>query len=282
MAEILRQRFIKGAPAKYRYVVAVMLTLTFAVTQLDEVRGFLHAGGMSAPDFLFSGVLPALALNSVLTYVAFNGSLSALLLLRGTYSLAPVFMPILPRLNSAAWAVIECVMLFLTALIYHSGMNRQRRQTARKVKRQGRYQKQPLALSVVTVTLAALMIVFNLRAFGYFPVVVHSGSMAGEIDTGSVVIVEKLTPDEVLGSVKQGDVIHFTRGNVEIIHRVIQFDYNAAGERVYFTKGDANEVADTAPVEQGQVLGISRLGVRYIGYPSVWLKILFRESGVFK
>ncbi len=82
--------------------------------------------------------------------------------------------------------------------------------------------------------------------FGYRPVVILSGSMEEELQTGSIVIIKK-TKD-----VKENDIIFFlTDDHVPVIHRYIAT--NELGDLI--TKGDANPMEDTDPVSIDQVFG---------------------------
>jgi signal peptidase len=255
--------------------MAVAITLVFTFVQFDALRGFIHFGG--SPSTLFFGsIAPLLALNAVLTYMAHDGALSALVLLRAVYSLAVVFLPVLPNISGVAWAVIECAMLLITLTAYRYAMTDQRGQLAIAEKRREKYRRKPIISYMVTAGLVLVLIAFNLRAFPIFPVVVLTDSMAGAVDSGSIVFVERVQPANVLTSVGIGDVILYRQGSIEIMHRVIEFDYTIAGERVFITQGDNNPTADHRPVEMGQVLGISRSYIPYLGYPALWLRMIFR------
>jgi len=270
-SEILRHKLIRSTKKNRRNLMAVLVTLVYTFAGLDVLRGFNNIG---AADVFFGSILPALALNATLTYIAFRGALPALLLIRVAYTLIPVFLPVLPDVSGVAWSMIECVLLFITAVLYQCGMSDKR--LAVRERRREKYRKKSVAGYIVLVSLAVFLIIFNLRVFSYYPAVVLTESMSGAIERGSVVFVKKLSPDDVRDYVKQGDVILFQYGQVEVMHRVIEFRYNAAGERVFITKGDANPNADVYPVEISQVLGISRAYIPYIGYPSVWLNIILR------
>jgi signal peptidase I len=279
MAEILRFKLVKasfGVGRINRHNMAILLTLVYTFADLDALRGFMSLGTMSVADFFFGSVVSALALNVVLTYIAYDGALPALILLRGTYSLTPVFLPILPNVSSVAWSVIECFLLLLTFSVYRLGMTGQRGRLAILLKRKARHQKKSVVSYITVAILAALLIAFNLRAFNYFPVVVITDSMTGEIDRGSIVFVEKLKQENVLTSVNVGDVIHYKHETIEIMHRVVEFGYSVGGERVYITKGDANPTVDAFPVEMAQVIGVSRSFIPYAGYPVVWLGMILK------
>lgn len=100
--------------------------------------------------------------------------------------------------------------------------------------------------NVITLTLVLLAVysivgVLNQKKtgelfffFGYRPVVIMSGSMEPEIQTGAIVITQK-TKD-----IKKGDIMFFeSEDGVSVIHRCIEIK---DGE--YITKGDNNKIKD--------------------------------------
>ena len=49
------------------------------------------------------------------------------------------------------------------------------------------------------------------------------------------------------------------------------------GERRYITKGDANEGNDSGYRTDSDIVGVVRLKVVYIGYPSLWLRQIMNK-----
>lgn len=91
---------------------------------------------------------------------------------------------------------------------------------------------------------------------------VQSGSMEPAIRTGSVVI-SKQFPEY-----KMGDIITYNNSEISktpVTHRVIKIQNTKAG-KVFFTKGDANNVDDKTPIASGQVFGKVVATVPFIGY----------------
>ena len=267
LSEILRVKLIIGTPSRYRAFLVVALTLVYTFVQLDALRHAVSLNASGKTDFFFSAVFPALALNSVLSFIAFGGSLRSLLILRCTYSLIPVLLPILPSITRAAWAVLSSAILLVTVIVYHLTVNSGSVQFRQLTKRRARKRKKPVWVYLIPVTFAALFSAFILRGFAVYPVVILTGSMKGAIEPGDVVFVEKLRPDDVYGAVSEGDVIQFTYRNMEVVHRVAECRRNASGDWIYITKGDANPAADANPVETPQIVGIARANIPYIGYP---------------
>lgn len=120
------------------------------------------------------------------------------------------------------------------------------------------------------VGFAVLLIVVALFVVQAFPelvgsdyaLVVQSGSMEPAIGTGSMVFVERASPE----TVGEGDVITYSDdgGNL-VTHRVIEV-HSAQTSLRFVTKGDANDAPDVEPVLRGDYVGTVRFSVPFIGY----------------
>ncbi|MCL2054740.1 MAG: signal peptidase I [Oscillospiraceae bacterium] len=279
LSEILRFNMIRNAKAEHRDKVAWLLVfIIYSFIQLDTLRAFMSdMNYANFTDFFFTAVFPAVILNAVLCYMAYEGALSSLLIIRGIYLLVPIISPFMPNMHKIAWAVITCALMLVTVSVYHAimcgsqnnGGNSSRSRQREKIRESLREESN----SAYTVSTVAIVIVmaFCLRAFAFFPVTILTGSMTGTIDKGSVAFVEKVKPEEVAATVVQGDIILFRQRNAEVMHRVIEIQYYTGGEPFYITKGDANAAADPYHVEQGEVLGITKAYIPYLGYPVVFL-----------
>ena len=47
------------------------------------------------------------------------------------------------------------------------------------------------------------------------------------------------------------------------------------GELRYYTKGDANKGMDSGYITDASVIGVINLKIKYIGYPTIWIRSLF-------
>ena len=115
------------------------------------------------------------------------------------------------------------------------------------------------ALVAVVVILAVLLV--GIRLIGYTPYTVLSGSMEPAYHVGSVIYVAEVEPEEL----KVGDPITFVLNEDLVVatHQVVEID--AEGRRFY-TKGDANETADAAPVHFNNVIGVPQFSIPLLGY----------------
>lgn len=94
--------------------------------------------------------------------------------------------------------------------------------------------------------------------------VVLTGSMAPAIAVGDIVVVERVDP----AAIAVGDVVTFLPADdaLPVTHRVVAVTETEAGERLFATKGDANEVADADPVPASSLYGRVRLVVPALGH----------------
>src|SRR6185436_5041108 len=120
------------------------------------------------------------------------------------------------------------------------------------------------------VAIAVLGGVLWLAGTGWSVAVVASGSMRPAIRPGDVVLIGPAHADRI----RAGSVVTFRRPGRPMLHRVIGTD--SRGRLV--TKGDANPVADAAPVPRDAVTGVARWRVPHAGLPIMWW-IRSRRSG---
>ncbi len=119
---------------------------------------------------------------------------------------------------------------------------------------------------VCTVALLAVGIPMVLGAQSY---TVLTGSMRPTLPPGALVAVRATDPSDI----RIGDVITFQvrSGEPEVAtHRVAAIGIDGRGERVFTTKGDANNVADAAPVRPVQIRGVLVYAVPVLGYLNIW------------
>ena len=119
---------------------------------------------------------------------------------------------------------------------------------------------------VALVVLAAVSLVL-LRVMGYQVFNVVSGSMEPTYSVGDLIYVKSVDPD----AVEVGDPITFVLNENLVVatHRVIRID---AENRHFYTKGDANETADAAPVHFNNLIGIPKLSIPKLGYVSDFIQ----------
>ena len=124
----------------------------------------------------------------------------------------------------------------------------------------------------VTTVLVVLVVIFAVflmgsRLMGMQVFNVVSGSMEPTYSVGDLLYVKDVDPD----SVKVGDPITFVLNEDLVVatHRVVAIDGQA---RQFYTKGDANETADAAPVHFNNLVGVPVFSIPLLGYVSAYIQ----------
>jgi len=105
------------------------------------------------------------------------------------------------------------------------------------------------------------------RVAGATPYTILTGSMRPEMPPGTMVVVRRTPADEV----RVGDVVTYqlASGEPEVVtHRVVAVGIDGAGDRIFRTQGDANDVADAAWVRPVQLKGLRWYAVPHLGRPT--------------
>ena len=125
------------------------------------------------------------------------------------------------------------------------------------------------ALTTTLVTLIVIFAVFLMgsRLVGFQVFNVVSGSMEPTYSVGDLLYVKTVDPD----SVKVGDVITFVLNEDLVVatHRVVRID---AENRHFYTKGDANDTEDKAPVHFNNLIGVPQFSIPLLGYVSNYIQ----------
>ncbi len=125
--------------------------------------------------------------------------------------------------------------------------------------------------AAVIIMLCAVMLVSN--QFSWGTLVIATPSMSGEINQGDAVIYKEYENDR---SIEVGQILVFEKDNSTIVHRVVDIEIINGQER-YITKGDANEDEDLGYITDANIVGVVEAKVSLIGYPTLWLRGLFKK-----
>lgn len=118
---------------------------------------------------------------------------------------------------------------------------------------------------VAAIVILAILLV-GVRVVGLRPFAVLSGSMEPAYHVGSLIYVKRCEPADI----QVGDPITFVLDeNLTVAtHRVIDID---PGGEYFYTKGDANDAPDGAPVYAPNIIGRPAFTIPYLGYFSNWI-----------
>ena len=119
---------------------------------------------------------------------------------------------------------------------------------------------------VAAVVILAILLV-GARVVGLQVYTVLSGSMEPTYHTGALLYVKEIDPEEL----RVGDPATFILDEDLTVatHRVIEIDEE---NQCFYTKGDANDTADAAPVYYENLLGRPVFSIPYLGYVAVFIQ----------
>lgn len=124
-------------------------------------------------------------------------------------------------------------------------------------------------VSTVLVALVVVLAVFLMgsRLMGYQVFNVVSGSMEPAYSVGDLLYVKEVDPD----GIQTGEVITFVLNEDLVVatHRVVDADYE---NRRFYTKGDANDTPDAAPVHFNNLIGVPQFSIPLLGYVSNYIQ----------
>ncbi len=116
---------------------------------------------------------------------------------------------------------------------------------------------------VLCMLLTLIAFAFIPRPFGFTGTTIVSGSMRPTIQPGDVTLVASV--DDYL----VGQVILYpnpARPDQRLLHRIVEIREDG----MLVTKGDANTMEDSTPIDPSTVIGVGRILVPVIGLPIVW------------
>lgn len=124
-------------------------------------------------------------------------------------------------------------------------------------------------ISTILVVMLVFCAVFLMgtRLMGYRVFNVISGSMEPAYSVGDLIYVKEVDPY----SIQAGTPITFVLNEDLVVatHRVVEVD---AENQRFYTKGDANETADAAPVHFNNVIGVPQFSIPMLGYVSDFIQ----------
>lgn len=259
--EISRAWLINAWLSK-RPVLGIALTgFLYSLFWFPLTRFLYFQDGLDAVKYVGTTCLPYLSESILASYLAFLGGWVPAAIYQGTLLAFHWLSPVLPNLswiiNTLLGTFVPIFGLALVHQLYRGEAVRSKRV---------REAESPVGWIVVSAV-SVLVIWFSVGVFSVFPSAIVSGSMSPAIDKGDVVIIKRVTPEEVA----VGDVIQFRVESMPIAHRVVAIEEREGGF-VFRTKGDANPSVDTDPVLPEQVVGKVVMVVPKVGWATIALR----------
>jgi len=216
-------------------------------------------------SFLSMALFPSVIANILYHFICKRYGALPNIIYKSIIFIYPFITPIKPLMPEAMLAFAKIIIpLILMAFVSSLYVKRQKRATS----------KSRMANRVFTVFGIALMAGFIMLIscqFRFGLLVIATESMTGAIDKGDAIIYEQY--DDQL--IKTGQVLIFEKNGRNTVHRVVDVEKINGQTRIY-TKGDANDGMDVGFITESDIVGVLKLKIKYLGYPTVWVRELFK------
>ena len=129
-------------------------------------------------------------------------------------------------------------------------------------------------LNTISYLITFVVVVFAILTVGVKLLGIHvytvlSGSMEPTYKVGSLIYVVKTNTN----TLQEGDVITFKIGNSTVAtHRIIEITKDEEDNKIFYTKGDQNDIRDEVPIEVNKVIGKPIFTIPYLGYVTTFIK----------
>ena len=262
--EIIRNKLLINDKPKSLIMVTILGVLVDITIYLD-MYGFRNLE--SFLGLLGFVTFSAIANNILYTYISRKYGKDPII----AYKLITIlYMYIIPIMPDVYIYFRTFVRLLYPLLIYGYI---ERYYNDEKTKKRPKELKQQTISIVVGSVLTVIIIALVSCKFLYGVLVIGSESMSGNIEKGDVIVFKNKK-----NKVEVGDVIVFNRDKIKVVHRVIKIR-NVNDEFRYYTKGDANIMADDGYITKKDLMGKVLIRIRYIGKPTLWLRQVFDKEG---
>lgn len=267
--EFLRFMLLKKSEGSKGLPIMTLIVFIFmTMTNVLNLAGFETAKS----QFLFFALtlLPSISDNILCTYMAMKIGYTPNIVYRLVTGLYIYLLPVVPNPNEYLKSVID--FLLPLALLYRVHSFLKEEDDDEFVERD--YKKKYAYMYIIPTVLIAVLVYLVSGYFRYYAIAVASESMTPEIDLGDAVIVDqKYQPNEL----EEGAVIAYRYNNLIVVHRIYNISSDD-GQKIIYTKGDANQDADMWHIGIDDVIGVVKLKVKYIGLPTVSVKNLLERS----
>lgn len=232
-----------------------IINLTYGITIMDISDIF---------KITFTIIIAEIAKSLLLTYLTYKSDYIPSMVYAISLQLIIYIMPITTDLN---WFLEGTFKLILPFIIYLACNSFNSKKEPIKSKRKKIY----ISLTPLLVLIIPLIILVS-GVFKYQIIAVVSNSMVPIYRRGDAIIFEHLKEEEEKDKLKVGDIIVFKKNDAYILHRIDRIEATAAGNKKYITKGDNNKGVDEGYITNENIVGVYKLKIYMIGYPSVWLQ----------
>lgn len=262
-SEIIRTIFLSQKKVKFgKFITTVSMVLIDIILYINIYKINSSDDLMISIGFItFASISCTLLYN----YISYRYGITGIILYRLITTLYSYIIPITPNVYILFRSILRMIYPYIIYLVIDYTFKK------RNIAMEYMNRKKKIVSFGVTLVLIITIAALISCQFKYGILVIGSGSMSGTIDKGDAIIYESYKKQ----SIKPGDIIVFNKNDIVFIHRVIELKNNSIEGLKIYTKGDALSEADSGYITKNDLIGIVKLKIKYIGYPSLWLRSAF-------
>ena len=265
VSEVFRYEIVRKGEGSTLSYILITIILTFVDITIFR-NTYELATGDGQIKYMCVIIIPNLFKNVILLYYTKNGGIYPSLIYRLILDLKLVVAPIFPNFGLYFECIINTTLPVLMAFIVHFNLKKfedEHEDIDVKGSKKFKY-------VVISVVLAIVLIINVLVSctLKYGMISIGSNSMVPVFAKGDAVLYERLNDNTNL---EVGQIIIFKKNKKTIVHRLIEIVDVGNGEKIYYTKGDANADPDGYPIERDSIIGVYKTRIKFIGFPSVAL-----------
>ena len=243
----------------------IIITCIFFII-IDNVVPFsAHSIRFDKDTFLLIALtfLPSISENVLCSYLSLNLGYKPGIVYLLIMKLHKYLLPIIPNPNEYLYSLIFLIFPLIVLIKIKNWFKKDR---VENVALENYKQSKKELLFLLPLTIFTCVLIYLVSGyFRYYAIAVASGSMEPKISKGDVVIVDKN-----YNKINVGDVLAYNHDGKVIIHRIYRIVKNN-DEYFIYTKGDANNDYDKYKVTEDLFIGIVKIKIPLIGYPTVLL-----------
>lgn len=242
-------------------VVAEMFVYA-SIPSLNSLSNFL--------TIIAGAVLPAIISNLLYNYLSKRYGMYPNIIYRLLTTLYAFVIPIISGISASLLHFLRVLLPIAIYLFIDTLYGKRKRYALNRRSIVIKIISIVLLVAALIIMTGTIMLISNQFRYGAF--VIATESMTGELNKGDIALYERYDGELV----DEGQIIAFERDNRVTIHRVVKIEI-INGEAHYFTKGDANDIIDAGYVTRSEIVGLIEYRLQYLGYPSLWLRSLFKQ-----
>jgi len=280
--EVLRGQLLEKGKGSRVAIVGVTAGILLA-----EVITMLPIYNLGEAQDVFSLVFvligPAVIKNILLTYIALAHDYRINIAYRLIMEMPMYLSPILPNTGEYLPAILQIGLLFVLTVTlggvqsmslrlgFSQTTRAQKTRTETASERKVKLWAKRLAMGTVTVMMLGYVGLMS-GIFKYYLLVIGSGSMMPSIAKGDLALIEKSND---YAGMEVGDVLVYRHEGTVMVHRIVAREELENGQYAFTTRGDANNAEDKWVVTEDDIIGVTKMRIMGMGYPTIWLNELF-------